>query len=57
MTQRRSGPTDVRPRTSRTPTGAEFSVAFSPRQLAGGFAIVAALLLLLIRRRHGRKKG
>lgn len=36
---------------------ADYSAAFSPRQLAGGFAIIAALLVLLVRRQRGRKKG
>jgi hypothetical protein len=35
----------------------DYTVAVSPRQLAGGFAIIAALLVLLLRRRRGRKKG
>ena len=30
----------------------DYTVAISPRQLAGGFAIIAALLVLLIRRRR-----
>ncbi|HEV8547164.1 MAG TPA: hypothetical protein VGQ64_12785 [Candidatus Limnocylindrales bacterium] len=34
----------------------DYTVAVSPRQLAGGFAIIAALLVLLVRRRR-RKKG
>jgi hypothetical protein len=33
----------------------DYTVAFSPRQLAGGFAIIAAILLLVFRRR--RRKG
>jgi hypothetical protein len=33
----------------------DYSAAVSPRQLAGGFAILAALVVLLLRRR--RKKG
>ena len=35
----------------------DYSGAVSPRQLAGGLAIVAAVLVLLLRnrRRHGRK--
>ena len=48
-------------RGSPTPTDADYDadygVAFSPRQVAGGFAILAALLVLLVRRRRGRKKG
>ncbi len=39
-----------------TPTTADYSVAFSPRQVAGGFAILAALLVILVRHRR-RKKG
>jgi hypothetical protein len=34
---------------------ADYTVAVSPRQLAGGFAIIAALLVILYRR--SRKKG
>lgn len=48
------------PEEDRPPTdadyGADYGVAFSPRQVAGGFAIIAAILVLL-RRRRGRKKG
>jgi len=36
------------------PSAADYSTAFSPRQLAAGFAIIAALLVLIVRR---RKKG
>ena len=43
------------PEEDRPPTDADYGVAFSPRQVAGGFAIIAALLVLLFRRR--RKKG
>lgn len=39
------------------PATPDYTVAVSPRQLAGGFAIIAALLVLLVRRRRGRKKG
>jgi hypothetical protein len=31
----------------------EIAVAFGPRQILGGFALVAALILLLLRRRRG----
>ena len=41
--------------TGHSPTDAEYTVAFSPRQLAGGFAIIAALIILIARRR--RKKS
>jgi hypothetical protein len=39
------------------PPPSDYSVAVSPRQLAGGFAIIAAILVLLLRsrRRRGRK--
>ena len=35
----------------------DYSVAFSPRQVAGGFAILAALIVLVLRRRRGKKMG
>jgi hypothetical protein len=38
-----------------TPSNAEYSVAFSPRQVAVGLAIVAALIAMVIGRRRGRK--
>jgi hypothetical protein len=44
------------PEDDRPPTDSDYGVAFSPRQVAGGFAIIAAILVLLARR-HGRKKG
>jgi hypothetical protein len=47
---------DEVPEEDRPPTDADYGVAFSPRQVAGGFAIIAAILVLLARRR-GRKKG
>jgi hypothetical protein len=33
----------------------DYSVAVSPRQLAGGFAIIAAILVLLLRSRRRRR--
>ena len=49
------------PEEDRPPTDADYDadygVAFSPRQVAGGFAILAALFVLVARRRRGRKKG
>ena len=47
---------DEEPEEDRPHTDADYGVAFSPRQVAGGFAIIAAILVLLARRR-GRKKG
>ena len=41
---------------SGSPSSAEYTVAFSPRQVAVGFAIVAGLVAIAIsRRRRGRK--
>ena len=34
----------------------DYTVAVSPRQLAGGFAIIAAILVLLVRRHRGKKR-
>ena len=43
---------------SDSPSSAEYTVAFSPRQVAVGFAIVAALVAIAIRRRRrGRTSG
>ncbi|MBA2720372.1 MAG: hypothetical protein H0U52_14205 [Chloroflexi bacterium] len=39
------------------PTPNEYSVAFSPRNVAVGLAIVAGLVGLLVRRRRGGKSG
>jgi hypothetical protein len=36
------------------PASPDYSVEMSPRQLAGGFAIVAALLVLFVRSRRRR---
>jgi hypothetical protein len=47
---------DEVPEEDRPPTDSDYGVAFSPRQVAGGFAIIAAILVLLARR-HRRKKG
>jgi hypothetical protein len=45
------------PAAPEKPVARDYSVEVSPRQLAGGFAIVAALLVLFVRsrRRRGRK--
>jgi hypothetical protein len=54
MTNGRTQPTEepaAASPTGPTPTASDYGLAFSPRQLAGGFAIIAALLVLLVRRR------
>ena len=33
--------------------GPEIGVAFGPREIVGGFALIATLILLLLRRRRG----
>jgi hypothetical protein len=45
------------PRAADEPLPSDYSGSVSPRQLAGGFAIIAAILVLLLRsrRRRGRK--
>jgi hypothetical protein len=56
MTNGRSRPTaDEEPAAGALPD-TDYGIAFSPRQVAGGFAIIAALLVLLVRRRHSGKK-
>ena len=47
---------DEDPEEDRPPTDADYGAAFSPRQVAGGFAIIAALLVLIARRHRGGKK-
>jgi hypothetical protein len=37
------------------PPEPDYAIAFTPRQLAGGFAILAALLLLVLRRRRRKR--
>ncbi len=53
-------PGDRPPEEDRPPTDADYDadygVAFSPRQVAGGFAIVAALLALIVGVRRRRRK-
>jgi hypothetical protein len=48
------------PEEDRPPTDADYDadygVAFSPRQVAGGFAIVAGLVALIVGLRRSRKK-
>ena len=39
-----------------TPSSAEYTVAFSPRQVAVGFAIVAGLVAIAIRHRRRRDR-
>lgn len=38
------------------PTSADYSIAFSPRNLAVGFAVVAGLLAIIARRRRGARR-
>jgi hypothetical protein len=53
-TQTRAEP-DARPAGSTDePPAADYTVAVSPRQLAGGFAILAAILVLIVRSRRRR---
>jgi hypothetical protein len=49
-----STPSPEAPEPPPTPSNAEYSVAFSPRQVAVGLAIVAALIAMVIGRRRGR---
>jgi hypothetical protein len=39
-----------------TPSSAEYTVAFTPRQVAVGFAIVAGLVAIAIRHRRSRDR-
>ena len=41
---------------SASPSSAEYSVAFSPRQVAVGLAIVAGLVAIALRRRKRRHR-
>jgi hypothetical protein len=50
----RSTPSPEASDAAPTPSNAEYSVAFSPRQVAVGMAIVAALIAMVIGRRRGR---
>jgi hypothetical protein len=43
------------PGESESPSSAEYTVAFSPRQVAVGFAIVAGLVAIAIGRRRRRR--
>jgi len=48
-------PTASDPGASGTPSSEEYSVAFSPRQMAVGFVIIAGLIALGLRRRRNRR--
>ncbi len=49
------GPIDADRHTDRPgPEPGELLVALSPRQIVGGFALLAGLIVLLSRRRRGR---
>jgi hypothetical protein len=53
MTKEPTGPAEA-PDAAPTPSNAEYSVAFSPRQVAVGLAIVAGLIAIVLRRRRPR---
>ena len=38
-------------------TSTEYSVAFSPKQVAAGFAVIAGLIALVFARRRRRRRG
>jgi hypothetical protein len=44
-----------KPESAPAPPEPDYAIAFTPRQLAGGFAILAALLLLVLRRRRRKR--
>jgi hypothetical protein len=50
------GGTDAGPADASTPSAAEYSVAFSPRQVAVGLAIVAGLVAIALRHRSSRDR-
>ena len=50
------GPATQRPAPEHPATerpAPDLAIAFGPRQILGGFALIAALILLLLRRRRG----
>ena len=52
-----AGAADAAGTDGSTPTTAEYTVAFSPRNVAVGLAIVAGLVGLLVRRRRRGRGG
>ena len=55
-TEEAGGGPDARPADASTPSAAEYSVAFSPRQVAVGLAIVAGLVAIALRHRRSRDR-
>jgi len=49
-----AGPEDARPEPADT--APEVTLALSPRQVLGGFALIAGLIVLLLRRRGSARK-
>jgi nitrate reductase gamma subunit len=47
--------TSAKHETAASPTTEEYSVAFTPRQAAVGFVIIAGLIALLLRRRGAKR--
>jgi hypothetical protein len=52
----KTGPTWPSSPSSSSPSSAEYSVAFSPRQVAVGLAIVAGLVAIAFRHRRNRDR-
>jgi hypothetical protein len=50
----KADPDERRPADEPPAPATDYTVAISPRQLAGGFAILAAILVLIVRSRRRR---